>query len=149
MGEMINDLKVRATLNIFRLYPAWKQDGSSDCLAWIEANKAVLKEKTALVEAGEDPDQDQGWPDPSTWNAVTEPKKTNLEQAIDEAQPPEAIQADFEAHGMDPAALFKLHTELTSKIVGGFTVTDSERALQSRLTPHVPWLKKRMAVEVV
>jgi hypothetical protein len=50
---------------------------------------------------------------------------------------------------MDPAALFKLHTELTSKIVGGFTVTDSERALQSRLTPHVPWLKKRMAVEVV
>lgn len=97
-----------------------------------------------------------------------EEKKTNIQRAIEEneqardaviegeaemapEQPPEAIADLFEsdAHGMEAERLFRLHTDLTSKIVGNMPVTDAERALHTRLTPHVPWLKARGAVEVI
>ncbi len=96
-----------------------------------------------------------------------EAKQTNLDRAIQEngnardaviegepetpEQPPEAIADLFEtdAHGMEAKRLLKLHTDLTSKLVGNLEMTDAERILQSRLTPHVPWLKSRGAVEVI
>ena len=66
-------------------------------------------------------------------------------------KPPAEISDLFEsdAYGMEADRLFKLHTDLTSKIVGNMPVSAAERALHSRLTPHVPWLKSRGAVEVL
>lgn len=65
-------------------------------------------------------------------------------------EPPEDIADIYEAYGMDPEALFKLHTDLTSRIAGNLPISDHERSLQSRLTPHVPWIKKRAkSIEVV
>ena len=149
MEERLNDIRVRTTLSIFRLYPAWKQDNSADCKAWIEANKAHGERLAADPEA----DIDEGWPDPATWTPIEQPKKTNLEKAIEQngkEEPPAEIADIYEAYGMDPDALFKLHTDLTSKIAGNMQTSDYERSLQSRLTPHVPWLRQRAkSVEVV
>lgn len=65
-------------------------------------------------------------------------------------EPPVEIADIYEAYGMDPERLFKLHTDLTSRIAGNLPVSDRDRLLQSRLTPHVPWIRKRAkSVEVV
>jgi hypothetical protein len=148
MEQRLTDIRTYARLNILRLYPAHKQSGLTDRTdldAWIAANREHMN----VLAADESLEIDEGWPCPHEWQTVEGPKKCNLEQAIDEAQPPEEIADIYEAYGMDPHTLFKLHTDLTSKIAGKLA-TDDERALQIRLTPHVPWLKKRArSIEVV
>jgi DNA gyrase/topoisomerase IV subunit A len=150
MEERLNDIRVRCRLNILRLYPAHRQAALTDRTdfnAWKAKNVAHMQK---LIASGTE-EIDEGWPDPDAHETVAAPKKTNIEKAIEEQAetPPEAIADIYEAYGMDPDALFKLHTDLTSKIAGNLATSD-ERALQSRLTPHVPWIKKRAkSIEVV
>ena len=152
MKQRLNDLRTRCRLNILRLYPAHRQAALTDRTdfnAWKSANVAHME----ALQAEPSLDQDEGWPDPATWKPIAAPKKTNIERAIEENtenKPPEEIADIYNAYGMDPDSLFKLHTDLTSKIAGGLPVSDDERALQSRLTPHVPWIKKRAkSIEVL
>ena len=65
-------------------------------------------------------------------------------------QPPSEIEDLFEtsAHGMEAKRLLDLHRDITNLIMMN-NATPEQRTLQSRLTPHLPWLKKRGAVEVI
>lgn len=151
MEQRANDIRVRCRLNILRLYPAHRQAALTDRTdfnAWKAKNVAHMDKLLANPEL----DQDEDWPDPKAHERVAAPKKTNIEKAIEQngkEEPPEEIADIYEAYGMSPERLFKLHTDLTSKIAGKMA-TEEDRALQARLTPHVPWIKQRAkSIEVV
>ncbi|MEM8615302.1 MAG: hypothetical protein AAGF20_00050 [Pseudomonadota bacterium] len=61
---------------------------------------------------------------------------------------PVEIADIYEAHGGDPQAVFERYVELGHLIQMGLASAD-DHAMHQRLTPHVPWLKQRGAVEVV
>ncbi|MEL6859310.1 MAG: hypothetical protein AAFO74_13065 [Pseudomonadota bacterium] len=135
--------------------------------AWIAACKDACDVHEAnIAELSDDMiasyDVFSGWPkydgrkrrkmrDPIASLEAVQHKLDAREVEAKPEEPPAEIADLFEsdAYGMEAERLFKLHTDLTSKIVGNMPVTDAERALHSRLTPHVPWLKSRGAVEVL
>ena len=65
-------------------------------------------------------------------------------------EPPADIADLFEsdAHGMEAQRLLDLHRDITNLIMMN-NATDAQRRMQERLTPHLPWLKQRRAVEVI
>lgn len=145
MEQRANDIRVRTTLSIFRLYPAWRQDNSADCKAWIEANKAHGKRLAADPEA----DIDEGWPDPATWVAVEPPKKTNIEKAIEQngkEEPPESLKDLFQAdrpYADQAQALWDKYNSLTNKIMLN-VATDAERSKHAVLQGELDWIKRHV-----
>jgi len=155
MDEQTNDLHVRATLNICRLYPVWRQDGSEDCKAWISENKACLNEKIATLKAGGDPQQDEGWPCPHAWKTKTDKVESVIDELeevkakIDDTKPPEELAGFFDGkpHGIAAADMLRELNDLTN-LVQMKLATDEQREKQRILSRHAPYLRSK-AVDLV
>lgn len=150
MQERLNDIRVRTSLNIFRLYPSWKQDGSANCKAWIDANKAHGQKLAADPEADIDlVGGEYGWPDPASWTPVEAPtqRKTNIEAAIEQnstEQPPEAISDLFQADrpfAEQALALQQLWVKLGHQVQRG-AASPEEIHKHERLSSEIEFINK-------
>jgi hypothetical protein len=146
MDQRTSDIRVRARLNILRLYPAHRQAALTDRTdfnAWKAKNVAHM---TALIESGTD-EIDQGWPDPAAHETVAAPKKTNIEKAIDQngkEEPPEAIADLFKTDrpfAEQALALQRLWVKLGHQVQRG-EASPEERHKHERLSSEIEFINK-------